>query len=92
MKPALVWPKNFRGFILVSDIKESDSFFGTSLLLANIGTNSPMTPKIVNGSYAALFDNKEVTKDFSKRLQDIKSDKGIRITRKEFSEMWVIWA
>jgi hypothetical protein len=31
-----------------------------SLLLANIGPNSAMSPKIVNGSFAALFDNNDV--------------------------------
>ena len=28
--------------------------------MANIGPNSPMSPKIVDGSFAALFDNNEV--------------------------------
>ena len=39
--------------------------------MANIGPNSAMSPKIVNGSFAALFDNNDVIQDFSKRLQDL---------------------
>jgi histidine decarboxylase len=35
--------------------------FGASLLLAN----SPMSPKVVNGSFAALFDNGD---DWSRKL------------------------
>jgi hypothetical protein len=54
-----------------AEIKEKNPHFGTSLLLANIGPNSAMSPKIVNGSFAALFDNNDVIQDFSKRLQDI---------------------
>lgn len=34
--------------------------FGTSLLLCN----SPMTPKLVNGSYAAIVDNQDILKEF----------------------------
>jgi hypothetical protein len=45
---------------LSSEIKEKNPHFGTSLLLANIGPNSAMSPKIVNGSFAALFDNSDV--------------------------------
>ena len=46
---------------LFSEIKEKNESFGTSLLLANIGPNSPMSPKIVEGSFAALFDNNDVS-------------------------------
>ncbi|XP_047735706.1 histidine decarboxylase isoform X2 [Hyalella azteca] len=44
--------------------------FGTSLLLAN----SPMSPKIVNGSFAAIFDNNDVLYEFAKKLQQLKLD------------------
>jgi len=44
--------------------------FGTSLLLAN----SPMSPKIVNGSFAAMFDNNDVLLEFAKRLHQLKMD------------------
>ena len=40
----------------LKEIKEKNESFGTSLLLANIGPNAPNTPKIVDGSFAALFD------------------------------------
>jgi hypothetical protein len=33
-----------------------------------------MSPKIVNGSFAALFDNNDVKVDFSKKLQQLKQD------------------
>lgn len=39
----------------VSDTREKNEAFGSSLLLAN----SPMSPKIVNGSFAAIFDADE---------------------------------
>lgn len=37
------------------DTREKNEAFGSSLLLAN----TPMSPKIVNGSYAAIFDADE---------------------------------
>ena len=57
-----------------TEIKEKDPHFGSSLLLANIGPNSHMTPKIVNGSFAALFDTNDVVVDFSKKLQQLKHE------------------
>ena len=53
-----------------AEIREKNPHFGTSLLLANIGTNSAETPKMINGSFAALFDNKDVTKDFARRVSE----------------------
>ncbi|XP_076035574.1 histidine decarboxylase isoform X2 [Oratosquilla oratoria] len=44
--------------------------FGTSLLLAN----SPMSPKIVNGSFAAIFDNNDVLFEFAKKLHQLRLD------------------
>lgn len=38
-----------------SETREKNEAFGSSLLLAN----SPMSPKIVNGSFAAIFDTDE---------------------------------
>ena len=56
-------------------IFRGNSNFGTSLLLANIGPNSPMTPKIVNGSYAALFENSDdVISDFTKKINVMKKE------------------
>lgn len=37
------------------ETREKNEAFGSSLLLAN----SPMSPKIVNGSFAAIFDTDE---------------------------------
>jgi len=59
----------------LKEIKEKNPHFGSSLLLANIGPNSHISPKIVNGSFAALFDNNDDVKvDFSKKLQQLKQD------------------
>ncbi len=58
----------------LKEIKEKNPHFGSSLLLANTGPNSHMTPKIVNGSFAALFDNNDVVVDFSKKLQQLRQD------------------
>ncbi|XP_043218908.1 histidine decarboxylase-like [Amphibalanus amphitrite] len=44
--------------------------FGTSLLLAN----SPMSPKVVDGSYVAIFDNKDIITDFAKKLAHFRAD------------------
>lgn len=44
-----------RNLIIISDTREKNEAFGSSLLLAN----SPMSPKIVNGSFAAIFDADE---------------------------------
>ena len=41
-------------FLFIAEIKEKNESFGTSLLLANIGPNSPNTPKIVDGSFAGI--------------------------------------
>lgn len=45
-----------------TDTREKNEAFGSSLLLAN----SPMSPKIVNGSFAAICDTDEfMAKDFA---------------------------
>ena len=58
----------------VSEIKEKNPSFGTSLILSHIGPNSHMTPKIVNGSFAALFDNNDVVHDFNKRIEVLRTE------------------
>jgi len=60
----------------LKEIKEKNASFGTSLLLANIGPNSAVSPKIVDGSFAALFDNEtdDVVVDFSEKLKFIQKD------------------
>lgn len=42
-------------FFFLTDIREKNEAFGSSLLLAN----SPMSPKVVNGSFAAIIDADE---------------------------------
>lgn len=42
-------------YSIFADTREKNEAFGSSLLLAN----SPMSPKIVNGSFAAIFDADE---------------------------------
>ncbi|XP_031616501.1 histidine decarboxylase isoform X2 [Contarinia nasturtii] len=44
-----------RARVHLKDTREKNEAFGSSLLLAN----SPMSPKIVNGSFAAIFDADE---------------------------------
>jgi len=58
----------------LKEIKEKNASFGTSLLLANIGGNSPISPKIVDGSFAALFETDDVVVDFSKKLKNMQKD------------------
>jgi len=58
----------------LKEIKEKNASFGTSLLLANIGPNSPISPKIVDGSFAALFETDDVVVDFSKKLKNMQKD------------------
>jgi len=65
----------------LKEIKEKNESFGTSLLLANIGPNSPISPKIVDGSFAALFDTDDVVVDFSKKLKNMQKDIHINSTR-----------
>ena len=44
----------------LQEVKRRTPGFGTSLLLAN----SPQTPKVINGSFAALFENSDIVQDF----------------------------
>ncbi|XP_023225375.1 histidine decarboxylase-like [Centruroides sculpturatus] len=48
----------------IKEVKKRNPEFGTSLLLAN----SPMIPKIMNGSYVAIFDNTEAIDQFIQRF------------------------
>jgi hypothetical protein len=65
----------------LKEIKEKNASFGTSLLLANIGGNSPISPKIVDGSFAALFETDDVVVDFSKKLRTMQKDIHTNSTR-----------
>ncbi|XP_076081670.1 aromatic-L-amino-acid decarboxylase-like isoform X1 [Mytilus galloprovincialis] len=46
----------------VTPLKRKD--YGISLLLSNV----PMSPKLINGSFAALFDNNDVIVEFAKQI------------------------
>ncbi|XP_074661567.1 aromatic-L-amino-acid decarboxylase-like [Tubulanus polymorphus] len=46
------------------DMKKSE--FGLSLILSNV----PMSPRFVNGSFAAVFDNSEILFEFAKFLSE----------------------
>lgn len=71
---------NFRKLKCISfdtETRERNANFGSSLLLAN----SPMSPKIVNGSFAAIFDNgdnvlEEFARTFSRFRLEVKDSPG----------------
>lgn len=73
----------------LSDIKKRTPEFGTSLLLSN----SPMTPKIINGSFVAIFDSNDIILEYAKRFKNIginekdkslKKIKGLMLTNKQY--------
>ncbi|XP_043584858.1 histidine decarboxylase isoform X3 [Bombus pyrosoma] len=68
-----------------SDTREKNENFGSSLLLAN----SPMSPKIVNGSFAAIYDTvdvfEECTKAFGQLRLEARDSPGILMSGKQFS-------
>ncbi|KAJ8955689.1 hypothetical protein NQ318_008560, partial [Aromia moschata] len=75
----------------LGETKERNVNFGSSLLLSN----SPMSPKIVNGSFAAIYDQGDVLAEFSKTIK-LRKDaqdspamrrriKGILMSGKQFS-------
>ncbi|KAH8400754.1 hypothetical protein KR009_000784, partial [Drosophila setifemur] len=60
--------------VYLKDTKEKSEAFGSSLLLSN----SPMSPKVVNGSFAAIFDADEFL---------AKTYAGVRIAHQESPSM-----
>ncbi|KAJ8924142.1 hypothetical protein NQ315_006926 [Exocentrus adspersus] len=80
-----------RSKVPLGETKEKNENFGTSLLLSN----SPMSPRIVNGSFAAVYDQGDVLADFSRilRLRKDAQDspamrrriRGILMSGKQFS-------
>ncbi|CAH1109558.1 unnamed protein product [Psylliodes chrysocephalus] len=80
-----------RAKVPLAEIKDKNENFGTSLLLSNI----PTSPKIVNGSFAAIYDQGDVLDDFLKTIKlrkDAKDSpamrrriKGILMSGKQFS-------
>ncbi|KAL9913127.1 histidine decarboxylase [Glossina fuscipes fuscipes] len=65
---------NISDRVYLKNTKEKSSPFGSSLLLSN----SPLSPKIINGSFAAIFDTKEIS---------TQTYAGVRITRQESPSM-----
>ncbi|XP_013103850.2 histidine decarboxylase isoform X1 [Stomoxys calcitrans] len=59
--------------VYLKDIKEKSDGFGSSLLLSN----TPLSPKIVNGSFAAIFDDEFLAKTYA----------GVRIAHQESPSM-----
>ena len=53
--------------IPLGQIKTKSPAFGTSLLLSNC----PRTPKIINASFMAIFDNQDMANDFVKHFKDM---------------------
>ncbi|CAF4832776.1 unnamed protein product [Pieris macdunnoughi] len=78
--------------ITLKDTRELNATFGTSLLLAN----SPMSPKIVNGTHAAICDYEQVLSSCAQTFAQLKMEpkdspemrrriRGIRMVGKKFS-------
>ncbi|XP_046585373.1 histidine decarboxylase-like [Haliotis rubra] len=55
-------PEKRQVIMRVPSIKRKD--FGMSLILSNV----PMSPKFINGSFAAIFDNNNIIVEFAKEL------------------------
>jgi histidine decarboxylase len=55
-----------------AETRKKNPNFGTSLLLANIVGQNPSSPKVVNGSFAAIFDSNDVLFEFAKQLCQMK--------------------
>ncbi|XP_071446596.1 histidine decarboxylase isoform X2 [Hetaerina americana] len=54
----------------LGETRERNENFGSSLLLAN----SPMSPKVVNGSFAAVFEQGDVVKEFARKCSGFRLD------------------
>ncbi|CAB3382505.1 Hypothetical predicted protein [Cloeon dipterum] len=81
-----------RAKVRLAETREKNADFGSSLLLAN----SPMSPKIVNGSFAAIFDNSDVLREFARKFSQLRLDvkdspamrrriRGMMMSGKQFS-------
>ncbi|XP_031827345.1 histidine decarboxylase isoform X2 [Nomia melanderi] len=81
-----------RARVPLADTREKNENFGSSLLLAN----SPMSPKIVNGSFAAIYDTADVFEECTKAFGQLRLEardspamrrriRGILMSGKQFS-------
>nr|BDD85278.1 histidine decarboxylase [Ischnura senegalensis] len=59
-----------RAKVPLGETRERNENFGSSLLLAN----SPMSPKVVNGSFAAVFDQGDVMQEFARKCSGFRLD------------------
>lgn len=55
---------------VISETRELNATFGTSLLLAN----SPMSPKIVNGTHVAICDYEQVLSSCAQTFAQLKME------------------
>ncbi|KAG8042267.1 hypothetical protein G9C98_004901 [Cotesia typhae] len=78
--------------VSLAETRQKNENFGSSLLLAN----SPMSPKIVNGSFAAIYDTADVFNDCMKAFGQLRLEprdspamrrriRGILMSGKQFS-------
>ncbi|XP_071861106.1 histidine decarboxylase isoform X2 [Bombus fervidus] len=81
-----------RAKVPLAETREKNENFGSSLLLAN----SPMSPKIVNGSFAAIYDTADVFEECTKAFGQLRLEardspamrrriRGILMSGKQFS-------
>ncbi|XP_012274121.1 histidine decarboxylase isoform X1 [Orussus abietinus] len=81
-----------RAKVSLAETRERNENFGSSLLLAN----SPMSPKIVNGSFAAIYDTADVFNECVRHFGQLRLDardspemrrriRGILMSGKQFS-------
>ncbi|CAH1788310.1 unnamed protein product [Owenia fusiformis] len=54
------------GEIRREGLKHAKKDFGVSLILSNV----PMSPRFINGSFAALFENNDIMKEITKHLKN----------------------
>ena len=78
--------------ISLREVKKRCPTFGTSLLLSN----TPMTPKLIDGSFVALFEQADVINDYVKQFADFNINvepsparrrriKGLMVSDKQYS-------
>lgn len=72
-----------------AETRDKNENFGSSLLLSNV----PMSPKIVNGSFAAIYDQGDVLEQFTKTIKlrkDAQDSPGKRLPRSHFMNHLIV--
>ena len=60
-------------YLGLSATRERNVNFGTSLMLANIVNSSgPNSPRLINASFAAIFDNNDISKEFVRKFSQLR--------------------